>query len=39
MPRGQFIGWNFKPLPEGFVAPERMDLVELAERVKGQVAW
>jgi len=36
--RGRFIGWDFKPLPEGFVAPARMGLIELAERVKGQVA-
>jgi len=38
MPRGRFIGWDFKPLPEGFVSPEQIDLVELAERVEGQVA-
>ena len=30
-------GWDFKPLPEGVVAPARMGLAELAERVKGQV--
>ena len=34
MPCGCFVGWDFKPLPAGFVAPERMGLVELAERVK-----
>jgi hypothetical protein len=38
MPRGRFVGWDFKPLPVGFVAPARMGLIELAERVKGQVA-
>ena len=38
MPRGRFIGWDFKPLPEGFVPPEQMGLAELAERVKGQMA-
>jgi hypothetical protein len=38
MPRGRFIGWDFKPLPVGCVAPERMKLVELAERVMMQVA-
>lgn len=38
MPRGRFIGWDFKPLPDGYVAPTRMGLIELAERVKGQVA-
>jgi len=37
MPRGRFVGWDFKPLPEGVVAPARMGLAELAERVKGQV--
>ena len=37
MPRGRFFGWDFKPLPEGFVAPARMGLEELAERVKGQI--
>lgn len=37
MPRGRFIGWDFKPLPEGFVAPARMGLIELAERVKEQM--
>jgi hypothetical protein len=39
MPHGRFIGWDYKPLPKGYVAPARMDWVELAERVKGQVAW
>jgi hypothetical protein len=34
MPRAPFIGWDFKPLPGGFVAPARMGLEELAERVK-----
>ena len=38
MPRGRFIGWDFKPLPEGFVAPERMGLVELADQVE-RVKW
>ena len=33
MPRGRFIGWDFKPLPEGFVAPARMGLIELAESI------
>jgi hypothetical protein len=37
MPRGKFIGWDFKPLPEGYMATERMGLMELAERVKEQV--
>jgi len=37
MPHGCLIGWDFKPLPEGYVAPARMGLAELAERVKGQV--
>lgn len=37
MPRGRLIGWDFKPLPAGFVAPERMGLVELAGMVKGQI--
>lgn len=37
MPRGQlFIGWDFKPLPTGFVAPKRMELLELVKIVKGQ---
>jgi hypothetical protein len=36
MPRGCLIGWDFKPLPEGFVAPGRMGLAELAEMVKEQ---
>ena len=36
MPRGKFIGWDFKPLPTGFVAPARIDLMELAERVREQ---
>jgi len=41
MPRGKFIGWDFKPLPVGYVAPVRMGLMELAERVKGQldISW
>ncbi len=34
MPRGLFIGWDFKPLPEGYVAPVRMGLRELAEKVR-----
>jgi hypothetical protein len=38
MPRGKHIGWDFKPPPEGIVAPERVGLIELAERVKEQVA-
>jgi len=38
MPRGKFIGWDFKPLPEDFVVPERMRLMELAENVKRQIA-
>ena len=33
MPRGRFIGWDFKPLPVDYVAPARMGLMELAERV------
>jgi len=37
MPRGRFIGWDFKPLPEGVVAPERMGMKELAEQVKRQM--
>jgi hypothetical protein len=37
MPRGRFIGWDFKPLPVGFVPPERMGLRELAERVNEQI--
>lgn len=37
MPRTRFIGWDFKPLPTGFVAPERLSLVKLAERGKGQM--
>lgn len=37
MPRGRFIGWDFKPLPVGYVAPARMELMELAVRVKRQV--
>ena len=36
MPRGRFIGWDFKPLPAGVVAPTRMGLEELAERVRSQ---
>jgi hypothetical protein len=36
MPRGKFIGWDFKPLPEGFVAPKRAELRELMERVREQ---
>jgi len=39
MPRGCLIGWDFKPLPVGYVAPERTGIMELAEMVKGQVAW
>lgn len=38
MPRGRFIGWDFKPLPVDYVAPARMGLMELAEQVKRQVA-
>ena len=38
LPRGKHIGWDFKPLPAGYVAPKRMGLMELAERVKKQVA-
>ena len=38
IPRGRFIGWDFKPLPTGFVAPKRIGLMELAERVMMQVA-
>ncbi|NLF61568.1 MAG: hypothetical protein GX574_10490 [Lentisphaerae bacterium] len=38
LPRGRFIGWDFKPLPEGYEAPTRMGLMELVEMVKGQVA-
>ena len=38
MPRGRFIGWDFKPLPEGFVAPERMGLVDQADQVE-RVKW
>ena len=34
MPRGRFIGWDFKPLPEGYVVPTRIGLMELAEHVK-----
>ena len=34
MPRGRFIRWDFKPLPEGYVVPARIGLMELAERVK-----
>lgn len=37
LPRGLFIGWDFKPLPADYVAPAKMGLVELAERVKNQV--
>lgn len=33
MPRERFIGWDFKPLPEGYAAPERMGLMALAKRV------
>jgi len=33
--RGCLIGWDFRPLPAGFVAPARMGLIELAERVRG----
>jgi hypothetical protein len=36
MPRGRFIGWDFKPLPVGFVPPERMGLRELAEMIRRQ---
>lgn len=35
IPRERYIGWDFKPLQEGVVAPERMGLVEPAEKVKG----
>jgi len=38
IPRGRFIGWDFKPLTAGFVAPVRMGLMDLAEKVKRQVA-
>ena len=36
MPRGKFIGWDFKPLPEGFVAPKRAELRDLIEIVREQ---
>jgi len=36
MSRGQFIGWDFKPLPVGYVVPGQMGLIELSKRVKGQ---
>ena len=38
MLRGCFVGWDFKPLSAGFVAPERMGLVELADQVE-RVKW
>ena len=34
MPRGCLIGWDLKPLPAGFVAPERMGLMGLVELVE-----
>ena len=37
LPRGKHIGWDFKPLPVAHVAPGRIGLMELAERVKGQI--
>lgn len=38
MPRGCLIGWDFKPLPAGFVAPARMGLMKLADQVE-RVKW
>ena len=37
MPRGRFIGWDFKPLPAGYVAPKRIGLMELAKIIRGKV--
>jgi len=37
MPRERFIGWDFKPLPEGFIAPAKLALQELAKRVKDEL--
>ena len=34
MPRGKFIGWNFKPLPDDYVVPARIELMELVGMVK-----
>ena len=34
MLRGKWIGWDFMPLPDGFVVPERIGLMDLVERVK-----
>ena len=38
LPRGKHIGWDFKPLPVDYVAPRRVGLIELLDRVKGQFA-
>lgn len=37
LPRGKHIGWDFKLLPVGYVAPERIGLMELAARVQEQL--
>jgi len=37
MPRGKFIGWDFKPLPEGYVVPRRAGLRELIEMDREQI--
>ena len=38
MGRGRFIGWDFKPLPEGYVVPTRIRLIELAKHVHNQMS-
>ena len=37
LPRGKHIGWDFKPLPDGYVAPRRAGLRELMEMVQEQL--
>ncbi|HRR42560.1 MAG TPA: hypothetical protein P5244_15110 [Syntrophales bacterium] len=40
IPRGKFIGWDFKPLPEGYVTRKRKGMMEQVEMVQGQmVEW
>jgi hypothetical protein len=37
LPRGKHIGWDFKPLPVGFVVPERAGLMEPMKMVREQL--
>ncbi len=38
MPRGKFIGWDFKTMPSEYIVPARISLMQLAERIKGQMS-